>query len=160
AGIAEREGGVGSAGPTVRRPERPLAELLLYRCRPGLVGDPLQLGDLLRAVRHPLGGLDRVVRDPSDAVLCGHGQAGRVVFDQLAEDIGEQRAIAANAHDPSYHDAMAHILWPQHVRPPPGRDTRLRPPRGNAAAGLVRKRTTVTYIIAEPCVDLLDKACI
>ena len=25
---------------------------------------------------------------------------------------------------------------------------------------LVRKRTTVTYIIAEPCVDVLDRACI
>jgi len=60
----------------------------------------------------------------------------------------------ANPHHATDDDPVTDVLVAKHDRPPPNRDTKLRlvaPPGGP---------TVVTYIIAEPCVDLLDKACI
>jgi len=90
---------------------------------------------------------------------------------------GEDGTIAAYPDDSAYHDALAHILTTEHRRPPSTRDIRLcrdcrirvtaRPAarredrrHGRTAAGGCGEDDLVTYIIAEPCVDLLDRACV
>jgi NAD-dependent dihydropyrimidine dehydrogenase PreA subunit len=63
------------------------------------------------------------------------------------------------AYNPAYHHPVSHILPTEHVSPPPAEIL------GSAIAvggpgGVVWRERPVTYIIAEPCVDVLDRACI
>ena len=95
-----------------------------------------------------------------DAVPVAHRQPGLVQPQQLAEQV----AVPPVRQPPPHHDARADVGWPDakgvanttaagwlrglHIS-----DTRCEPQPS-------REISTVTYVIAEPCVDLKDKACI
>jgi hypothetical protein len=50
-------------------------------------------------------------------------------FEQLAQNVGKQGSFAAHPDDSAHDDALSHMLWPEHDRPPVNLDTRLVPPR-------------------------------
>src|SRR5262249_17984784 len=122
---------VAALRPAVRRAEDPVAELCAF-----LRGPARRRGLFERLC----GGKSAPIGyNPGTSYLTGrnaHSARPRTDcelrlggFEQLAQNVGKHRAIAAHADESAYHDPPSHMLWPEHDRPPVNLDTRLVPPR-------------------------------
>jgi NAD-dependent dihydropyrimidine dehydrogenase PreA subunit len=96
-------------------------------------------------------------------VVGGQSEIRLGELDKLAEGIREKRAILRYAYNSAYDHPVSHILPTEHVPPPPAEilgSYRCGSVRAQLFAAWLWRERPVTYIIAEPCVDVLDKACI
>ncbi|GAA1825169.1 hypothetical protein GCM10009835_52360 [Planosporangium flavigriseum] len=68
---------------------------------------------------------DLGARHPDEPFHSSDCEIGLGEIDKFAQNIGKHGTIPPKSGPTAHHDTVSDIVWPQHVRPPPGRDTRL-----------------------------------